>query len=478
MNLSIPDKIKFHESMDYFANLLQQSISAIDESFTLKLLSFGIPIEDGDDYQYFDFPYVEGNGYKIDLINELLKSEGEYNAVDDKTYRLLESIEQPVKYAAYNFNTDPAALYLSKNVKSHLPSDLINLNHDLLIRFFPVMFYSAFPEKWGDTKSIDAAIQLHKDEKFPAWFIVIHNESIQDSTNKIISNYCLLYEGVEDNIDNENEKFKKISKILENFSCFYGSKDYNVILRKNFEYSETTLAINAEIYHHIKELHLNMTMYPIERLATNYPGDSSISLIRRNTSRIQQFYNDYVLFLNSKELERKCFNVKDYFDSISFSSFYKDICILNADVKTNFIAEPDLVVNSYQEYFDIVIKELSLNGIKAFNAQQIPSPVIQFEFQREDHFIKCQIISFGTTYRKAHELPQELLGSKLLQVKPNGSERGSGFVLINKVLKKMKARLITDNGVNSFYFKTEATYQNQKGFNVVFYLPIKKQSVL
>lgn len=472
MIITKENKIKFGESMKFFVKLLQQTISEIDEAVTLSLLSFGMPFD--EEYLYFDFPYDDSTGDKIDTINSLLEPESEYAGIDTDSYKFIENLQDDVNYIAYNYCENDGRIELATNIHVNLPEDIFLASQETLLKFFPIMFYSAYPEKCFDANKIDSNIDLCSNKALSTWFILIHNTNITNSANKIISNYCLVYKN--QSLTGINSRLSKIAKILGDFSNYYGNKNYNIILNKSFEFSDSTLAINAEIYHHIKELHSNFIAHPIRRISDRYPEDSDLSLIKRNILRVQDFYNDYVSFLNSGHLKKKPFSIDDYFKSIDFKNFIDDLQEINNDFRIEFKIISNLDTFTYVEYFNVVVKEIILNAIKAFTRQKISPQLIIIDFNIESgkSEIKCQIASIGTKYEKSYQITRNKIGSKTFQVKPNTSERGSGLVLINKLLRKMNARIIATDDTALYYFIAAEEYDLQPAFNIIFYLPTKK----
>lgn len=468
MILSSLDKEAFNKSMDYFNNLLNIEIESICKNLKLVQLSFGIPLESQEDILYFDYPYH----MKVDEINESLLPNGKYSDVDVKMYSLLELTEMEIKYIAYSYDDNEFPIKISGSYETSLSIETISCNGETINNFFLIMYYSSFPKSIIDKKFADIEVKIGAIKEPKKWFIVIHNEDIQDPTNTVISNYCLVFKGdikvfIKDKLD-------AVATKLKNFSKFYGSKAFNVILRKNVEYSDTILSLNSEIYHHIKELNLNLSLIPIQNLKENYPGDKRILIVERNLERIQNFYESYVMFLKSKNSSVKVsFDLKEYFKSDEYISFVNDLCSTNENlvIETNIEGSANFI--ALPQYLDIIFKELILNAANAIAKQAIQIKKISIYTKSSDDVLSVSILSMETSYTKQFQMPMNYLGVKLLQSNSKSGECGYGLYLTNKLLKNLNAKSFeTEKGLR--YFNISEDYYGIKGFTVNFILPVNQ----
>ena len=331
------------------------------------------------------------------------------------------------------------------------------------------MYYSAFPDNLPSSNFEEVEIEVLNTKKFKKWFIVIHNEDIEDNSNKIISNYCLILNSDFETLD--TKWLNNVSVKLKNFSKYYGSKDFNVILRKSVEYGDSILSLNTEIYHHIKELNSNLSLLPIQKLKRNNPDDKQISIIERNLNRIQKFYENYVQFLKTKSSSQKIIlDINKYFNEPNYESFKNDICatIINLSIETNLQSSCQIL--TIAQYFDIIVKELILNAVKSFEQQNIENKKILIHARDSKQGVVVAITSCETRYKKNNLLPLKYLGLKLIQGDEITGECGSGLYLINKLLNHLRA-ISHLTKLGDVFFKASNEYNGNKGFTIEFILP-------
>jgi len=466
MILSNNDKYRFNDAMKFFSKLLQKDIDQVNGNVELKLLSFGIPID--NEMLYFDFPYEIGNGVKVDELNKSLKQGERFDGVDTKMYDLLESLSDEVKYIAYNYDEVDRQITVSSDFKIKLNKEIISSSYRIILDFFSVMYFSAFPDKWPGANLVNEAVKVSNDHKFSKWFIVIHNENINDSSNTIISNYCLLLnDDIEDGFD---DQLLLISNKLQDFSKYYGTKDFNVIIRKNSEFSDSVLSLNSEIYHHIKELHSNFSKEPIRKLKQSFPENIEIDILSKNAERIETFYDHYVTLLKGNKFKKEELILADFFGDPDFISFKEDLSLIYHDFELDIFLNGVKKVKTIKDYFNIIIKEGLLNAIKAFISQGIVPKRVEIHCQDDSNgVIVFNMLSEKTVYKRGHKLEKDSLGCELIEPKAKHHQTGFGLVLTNNLLKKMDA--VCYDEVKQKYILILDSFNKKDGFTLQFKLP-------
>jgi len=462
MILSEEDKDRFNKAMEFFQPLLEKDIKVINVNLELKLISFGIPIENQDDILYFDYPYR----VEVDEINESLKPNNAYDDVDIRVYELLDSLTDQVKFIAYNYDDSTEIVKISSNYILNLSQSEIDKNKIDINTFFKIMYYSAYPEKLVGDKFSNVKIEVIDTLVSDKWFIVIHNADINESANTVISNYCL---SLKENISNiKTEDLLIISERLKTFSKYYGSRDFNIIIKKNVEYLDEALSLNYLVFHHVKKLHSSFTANPIREIMENNKEILGLSKVVKNTEKIQKFYDNYLKTYKSAFRDREPIKLSEYFACKSFCEFVNLLSEYDVEIDVSDIPSADYIIHSVGEYLTIIIEELLLNGHQAFIEQEITVKKIKVSLQPCNytlkHYIEITIYSMNTV-----NYSNNILGAELASSSRNRHETGVGLFIINKLLKNLGSYCYDD--IQRVYFKIEDKNEGSSGFSITFALP-------
>ena len=228
-----------------------------------------------------------------------------------------------------------------------------------------------------------------------------------------------------------------------------------------------------EIYHHIKELIINLTLLPVQGLRENLPQSSQLKIAERNIKRVHEFFENHVSFLKSNIIaHREVMSFADYFQSTPFQHFISDLQAANEGIEFVLNINSSLKAIVIFSLFDIVVKELILNGIKSQNQQNVSPKKIFLSVTEAGATAAVSISSLGTRYEKKIFMPLEYLGLKLMQSSSISGECGVGLYLVNKMLMKLNA-----DGYHTIlgykYFEATEEFNGLRGMTIKFNLPKK-----
>jgi hypothetical protein len=260
-----------------------------------------------------------------------------------------------------------------------------------------------------------------------------------------------------------------ISEKLKTFSKYYGSRDFNIIVKKNVEYLDEALSLNYLVFHHVKKLHSSFTANPIREILENNIEITGLSKVVKNTEKIQKFYDNYLKTYKSAFRDREQIRLSEYFASSTFNEFVKLLNDYEVEIDVSIIPPSDYVIHSVEEYLTIIIEELLFNGHQAFIQQAITTKKINVSLQpcnfASKNFIEFTVFSKGTV-----NFCDNNLGIELASSSRNRHETGVGLFIINKLLKNLGSYCYDDN--QRVYFKIENKKEEDSGFAIAFSLPV------
>lgn len=433
------------------------------QNVKITLISFAIFLQHIDDYLYFDYPYHEN----VDLINNSLKETGKYNNLDVLIYNLLNTTLKNDKYLIYNYQNENEKLEISNNITSKLSEEETKKYRKELHDFFKIMYYSAHPTEFAPPfESVE--INISSKNQLNKWFILYHNEDIDDndSKNNVISNYCLEFSGP--NIDTfiKNGAFLSLIEDLKTFSRYYASAKSNVVIKRQHEYLGEIISLNYFLFHHVKKLHQYFTILPLLRISEEYPNIQALKDVSENTERIQTFYNRYI------DAFAATFSAKS---KVNFGALLNDSPLVSRinSLKAEFLFDLEILnsninILSIDQYLIMIFEELIFNGCREFVKQNVvvnERKIIIDTFEmtsKGKNYVLFTVFTEGTV---CFAPMQNLAVRPIESLKLYGST-GTGLFVMNKLLRNLDSYCF--NLREGIYFKFQDNYKNKEGFSVSF----------